>query len=203
MTAKELIQSEPELWHEATHHRFLDGVREGTLPPEVFDRWLAQDYLFGVALTRAEARYLAGAPREDLALLASGVQAMVAELDWFEHKAAERQIDLGAALHPAARVYIDYLYALCDRPYSVQLTALWALERAYLDAWREASPGAQAFREFVEHWTSDAFAAYVAALETVTSRVLGQSGDAEHEAFRQVARHERAFWEMAFESVDD
>ncbi|MCZ6715400.1 MAG: TenA family transcriptional regulator, partial [Deltaproteobacteria bacterium] len=65
------------------------------------------------------------------------------------------------------------------------------------------SPGAQAFREFVEHWTSDAFAAYVAALEAVTSRVLAQSGDAEHEAFQQVARHERAFWEMAFESADD
>ena len=202
MTANELIQCEAELWHEATHHRFLDGVREGTLPPEAFARWLAQDYHFAVALIRAEARYLAAAPREDLALLASGVQAMVAELDWFEYKAAEHEIDLGAPLHPTTRAYIDYLYALCDRPYSVQLTALWALERAYLDAWHGASPGAQAFREFVEHWTSDAFAAYVAALEAVTSRVLGQSGDAEHEAFRQVARHERAFWEMACESVD-
>ncbi len=61
MTAKELIQSEAELWHEATHHRFLDGVREGTLPPEAFARWLAQDYHFAVALIRAEARYLAAA----------------------------------------------------------------------------------------------------------------------------------------------
>jgi thiaminase/transcriptional activator TenA len=183
--------------------RFLDGVRDGTLPPEAFARWLAQDHHFAVDLTRAEARYLAGAPREDWALLASGVQAMVAELDWFEHKAAERKIDLGARLHPTTRAYTDYLLALVDRPYSVQLTALWALERAYLDAWRGASPGAQPFREYVEHWTNDAFAAYVDALEMATDRVLGQSVEAEREAFRQVARLEHAFWEMACERLDD
>ncbi len=202
MTAQKLIESEAELWRAATHHPFLDGVRDGTLPAEDFARWLVQDYQFGAALTRVEARYLAGAPREDLALLAAGVQAMVAELDWFEQKAAERKLHLGAPLHPTARAYIDYLYALCDRPYSVQLTALWALERAYLDAWRGARPGAEAFREFVEHWTNDAFASHVAALEAATSRVLGQNADAERDAFRQIARHERAFWGMASGSAD-
>jgi thiaminase/transcriptional activator TenA len=202
MTAVELIESESQLWHSATHHPFLDGVREGTLPPEAFTRWLAQDYHFGVALTRVQARYLAGAERQDLELLASGVQAMVAELDWFERKASERAIDLGAPLHPTTRSYIAYLYALCERPYSVQLTALWALERAYLDAWRGASPGAPAFREYVEHWTNDAFATYVTALEVATTRVLGQSAGAEREAFQEVARHEQAFWEMACERAD-
>ncbi len=202
MTPQKLIESEAELWRAATHHPFLDGVRDGTLPPEEFACWLVQDYQFGAALTRVEARYLAAAPREDLGLLAAGVQAMVAELDWFEQKAAERELHLGAPLHATARAYIGYLYALCDQPYSVQLTALWALERAYLDAWRGARPGAEAFREFVERWTNDAFATYVAALEAATSRVLGHNADAEREAVRQVARYERAFWEMASERTD-
>jgi thiaminase/transcriptional activator TenA len=202
VTAEELIESEAALWEAATHHPFLDGVRDGTLPLEAFDRWLAQDYHFGLALTRAEARYLADAPRGDLALLADGVRAMVAELDWFEQKAAERGIDLAAPLLPTARAYVDYLEALCGRPYSVQLTALWALERAYLDAWRGASPGAGAFREFVGHWTNEGFAAYVSALEAATTRALGPHADEEREAFRQVARHERAFWAMTFEGAD-
>ncbi len=51
-------------------------------------------------------------------------------------------------------------------------------------------------------WTNDAFATHVATLEATTSRVLGQNADAERDAFRQVARHERAFWEMASESAD-
>ncbi len=163
-----------------------------------FARWLAQDYHFGVALIRTEARILASAPREDLELLAGGVQAMVAELDWFERKASERAIDLNVPLHPAARAYIDYLHALTDELYSVQLTALWALEFAYLEGWRTALPGAPAFREFVEHWTNDGFAAYVAALETATNRVLAQAGDAHRQMFRRVAKYEQAFWEMAY-----
>ena len=198
MTAEKLIQSHATLWYDATHHAFLDQVRDGTLAPAAFARWLCQDYHFGVALTRAEARFLAGAPREDLELLASGVQAMVAELDWFERKAAERRIDLDMPLHPTARAYIDYLHTLTEEPYSIQLTALWALERAYLEAWRTALPAAAVFREFVEHWTSDGFAAYVSELEAATNRVLEPAGDAEHEAFRRVAQLERAFWQMAY-----
>ena len=198
MKAKDLIEGDAELWHAATHHAFLDEVRDGTLAPAAFARWLAQDYHFAVALTRTEARALACAPREDLELLIGGIQAMVAELDWFERKASERAIDLDAPLHPTARAYIDYLRALADEPYSVQLTALWALERAYLEGWRTARPGAPAFREFVEHWTSDAFAAYVDALEAAANRAISQGGDPEREAFRWVAKYEQAFWEMAY-----
>ncbi len=202
MKAKDLIEGNAELWHAATHHAFLDEVREGTLAPAAFARWLSQDYHFAVALTRTEARALACAPREDLKLLVGGIQAMVAELDWFESKASERAIDLDVSLHPTARAYIDYLRALTDEPYSVQLTALWALEFAYLEGWRTARPGAPAFREFVEHWTNDAFAAYVDALEAAANRVLAHAGEPEREAFRWIASYERDFWQMAYTGRD-
>ena len=201
MTTQELIQADAGLWRAATHHAFLDEVRDGTLAPAAFARWLAQDYHFGVALTRTEARILACAPREDLELLAGGVQVMVAELDWFERKASEREVDLNVSLHRTARAYIDYLHGLTYEPYSVQLTALWALERAYLEGWRTALPGAPAFREFVEHWTNDAYAAYVDALEAGANRVLAMDANAEREAFRWVARYEQAFWQMAYGDV--
>ncbi len=202
MRTNELIRGEAGLWQAATHHAFLDEVRDGTLAPAAFARWLCQDYHFGLALTRAEARAFAVAPREDLELLVAGIQAMVAEIERFERKASERAIVLDVPLHPTARAYIDYLQALADEPYSVQLTALWALELAYLEGWRTALPGAPAFREFVEHWTNDGFAAYVTALERATNRVLAQGGDAERQAFRRVAKYERAFWEMAFAGGD-
>jgi thiaminase/transcriptional activator TenA len=198
MRTKELIHHDAELWHAATHHAFLDEVRDGTLAPASFARWLCQDYHFAVALTRTEARALACAPREDLELLVGGIQAMVAELDWFESKASERAIDLDVPFHPTARAYIEYLCALAEEPYSVQLTALWALERAYLEGWRTARPGAPTFREFIEHWTNDAYAAYVDALEAAANRAIGRGGDAEREAFRWVAKYEQAFWEMAY-----
>ena len=202
MRAKDLIEDNAQLWRAATHHAFLDEVGDGTLDAAAFARWLSQDYHFAVALIRSEARALACAPREDLELLVGGIQAMVAELDWFESKASEREIDLEVELHPTARAYIDYLRALADEPYSVQLTALWALERAYLEGWRTARPGAPAFREFVERWTSDAFAAYVDALEAAVNRAIGRGGGAEREVFRWVAKYEEAFWEMAYARGD-
>ena len=198
MTTRQLIADEAELWHAATHHPFLDAVRDGTLDPAAFSRLLVQDYHFALALTGAEGRYLAHAPRGDLEILAEGIQAMVAELAWFERKAAERGIDLAAPRQPTARAYLDYLQATTYEPYSVQLTVLWALERAYLEGWRTAVPGAPAFREFVERWTSDAFAAYVDALEAAVNRAIGRGGEAEREAFRWVAKYEQAFWEMAY-----
>jgi thiaminase/transcriptional activator TenA len=155
MKARDLIAGDGELWHAATHHPFLDQVREGSLDPAAFSRWLVQDHHFALGLVRAEGRYLASAPREDFEVLARGIQAMVAELAWFEEKAKERSLQLLAPIHPTARAYVDYLLATTYAPYPVQLTALWALERAYLEAWQTALPGAPAYREFVA-WTNQA-----------------------------------------------
>jgi thiaminase/transcriptional activator TenA len=202
MTTRELIADDAELWHAATHHPFLDGVRGGSLDPAAFSRWLVQDYHFALALTGAEGRYLANAPREDLGILAQGIQAMVAELAWFERKAAERGLDLAASLHPTVRAYADYLLATTYEPYAVQLTALWALERAYLEAWRTALPGASAYREYVEHWTNETYAAWVDSLEAAANRVLVRAGKPERDAFRWVARYERDFWQMAYTGRD-
>ncbi len=77
-----------------------------------------------------------------------------------------------------------------------------ALERAYLEGWRTARPGAPAFREFVGSWTSDAFAAYVDTLEAAANRVLADAGEPESDAFRWIARYERDFWQMAYTSRD-
>jgi thiaminase len=47
--AQDLIGRHDPLLRGATRHPFLDGVREGTLPEGVFERWLVQDYLFVLA----------------------------------------------------------------------------------------------------------------------------------------------------------
>jgi thiaminase/transcriptional activator TenA len=202
VNTRELIAGDAALWRAATHHPFLEGARDGRLDSAAFSRWLVQDHHFALALTRVEARYLAGAPREDFEVLLQGIEAMVAELAWFQDKAAEAALDLTAPIHPTARAYVDYLHATTYQAYSVQLTALWALERAYLEAWRTALPGAPAYREFVEHWTNPAYASWVERLEAAADRVLAGGGEAERDAFRWIARYERDFWQMAYSGDD-
>jgi formylaminopyrimidine deformylase / aminopyrimidine aminohydrolase len=201
VTADALLTRHAAAWEAATVHPFLAGVRDGSLPADSFDRWLAQDYLFAQALVRAESRIAAAAPFADVGLLAGGVVATVGELDWFEEMAARRGLALGARMHPTTRAYCDFLLALPYSAYPAQITAIWALERTYLESWEGARPGAQPYREFVERWTTDGFRSYVGDLQAAVDRQLetsvGEQAREAEDAFLWVTHYERRFWDRA------
>jgi len=204
METEHLIASHLAEWHAATRHPFLDAVRDGTLPPDAFHTWLVQDYRFVGDLLRFQARLLARAPRRAQPVLAGGLVALVSELGWFESQAQQRGLRLDAPAHPVAAAYGELLARLEHQPFAVGITALWALERAYLEAWQHAAPGAPAFRPFVEHWTVPEFAAYVAGLADAANEALAAAEDAgglAEQAFLEVTRLERDFWQMAWEAA--
>jgi formylaminopyrimidine deformylase / aminopyrimidine aminohydrolase len=126
VTADALLTRHAAAWQAATVHPFLAGVRDGSVPADAFDRWLAQDYLFAQALVRAQSRIAAGAPFVDVGLLAGGVVATVGELGWFEEVAARRGVALDAPMNPANRAYCDFLLAVTYAAYAVQITAIWS-----------------------------------------------------------------------------
>jgi thiaminase/transcriptional activator TenA len=207
MNTSDLITRYPAEWHAATHHPFLDGVRTGALPEAAFNRWLEQDFQFVLCLLRVQAQILARAPRSGHLVLAQGLAALAAELDWFENHLHTRGLTQEAALLTACREYCAFLEAVVAAPYPQGITAIWAVERAYLEAWTGVRPGAPAYREFVGHWTVPEFAAYVDALATAADEVLQalpQAGDETMgevaQVFSAVARHEAAFWQMTFGS---
>ena len=180
-----------ELWAAATRHRFLDAVRDGTIPDRDFNRWLVQDSLFVSDLLTFQARLLARAERPAQATLAAGCAALVSELDWFDEQATARAIDMNQPPLPATLAYRELLGQLDAAPYDTALTALWVIERVYLLAWTTAASDSSPYREFVEHWTDPGFASYVEALrELATAR----GNDA---VIADVLTHEIAFWDMA------
>lgn len=199
---RQLIADHPDLWRAATDAPFLRGVTDGTLPAAAFDRWLAQDHHFLTTLVRAWGRLLTTAPAEDFALLAGGIQAFSDELAWFERMARQRvpsthALDLAAPELPATAAYNTALLKLADEPYPQAVTAMWAVEAAYLQAWQGVAPGAPAYREYVSHWADDDFEAFVADLAGVVDRELpGGPTPAATRAFVTVLRHEAAFWAM-------
>jgi len=201
MTADALLTRHAGAWQAATVHPFLAGVRDGSVPADSFDRWLAQDYLFAQALVRAQSRVAAAAPIADIGLLAGGVVATVGELSWFEDMAARRGLALDAPMHPTTRAYCDFLLALTYAVYPAQITGICALERTYLESWEGARPGAPPYREFVERWTTDGFRSYVGDLQAAVDRQVEASvGDQAREAedaFLWVTHYERSFWDMA------
>jgi formylaminopyrimidine deformylase / aminopyrimidine aminohydrolase len=201
VTADALLTRHAGAWQAATVHPFLAGVRDGSVPADSFDRWLAQDYLFAQALVRAQSRVAAAAPIADIGLLAGGVVATVGELRWFEDMAARRGLALDTPMHPTTRAYCDFLLALTYAVYPAQITGIWALERTYLESWEGARPGAPPYREFVERWTTVAFRSYVGDLQAAVDRQheapVGEQAREAEDAFLWVTHYERGFWDMA------
>ena len=193
LEAPDLIGRHRAEWDQAVSHPFLDGVRDGSLPTRAFDLWLEQDYLFVSDLLRFQARLLGLAPRKAQQPLASGLVALESELSWFGAQAQERDLRLEEARKPATESYRAALERLLEAGFEAAMTALWALERVYLDAWMGARPGAAEYSAFVEHWTQPEFAGYVQNLEALAA------GDAPAEAaFLEICRLEHDFWEMAW-----
>lgn len=188
-----------ERWTRATRHPFLDGVRDGTLPSGAFDSWLVQDHHFVGDLLRFQARLLARAPRAAQPVLAAGAVALVDELGWFEERAGERSLDLRAPRGPATEAYATLLARLDSAPVDVALTALWAVERVYLDAWSAAAPGAPPYRMFVAHWGTPEFGAYVGALGVAADDAVSRDRPPADglAAVADVLDAEAGFWDAA------
>ncbi|MCC6861139.1 MAG: hypothetical protein IT158_21400 [Bryobacterales bacterium] len=196
MVDNELITNAPELWRQATRPPFLAALSAGTLPPEAFTRWLAQDYLFAKELLSYQSILTSKAPRDCHHTLIQGLVALDSELAWFESHAVRLQISLDTPPHPIGRRYADFLLRCAyTEPAPVLLAILFGVEVSYLAAW-SALPPSGPYHEFIGRWSSAAFGEYVAALSDLARRYPHPSAQ---ECFNAVLVHEREFWKMSAE----
>eukprot|EP00897_Mesotaenium_endlicherianum_P004081 jgi/Mesen1/3700/ME000202S02795 len=200
----------------------------------------AQDYLFVRSLVRFVASTLlklpqknyddAGAtstsPPGDFEVLLGSLSALDAELKWFKELASKRGVQLAGLQPLEANVwYMRYLEELSGPavPYEVALTALWAVELVYCEAWSRCTErGAHTpadLQECCQRWGNPEFASYCSLLGVTAQRALegaaarGQEGERERgcsrgvfveakEAFLKVLRLEVAFWDMSTDGDD-
>jgi thiaminase len=200
MKPTDLLEKHAEAWKAATRHPFLDAVRHGSLEFQAFATWLVQDYFFVISEFTVQARLLPATPRYAQKLLIQNVAALEAELTWFEGRARELDLSLETAPHPVTAAYGAFMKTFEQLPFAAAMTATWAIERAYLEAWQSAQPAQPKYQEYVERWSNPGFASFVGELEQITAQAL-EVGDADKEveaAFLQVADLERQFWDMAW-----
>jgi thiaminase/transcriptional activator TenA len=200
MHPTDLLEKHAAVWQAATRHPFLDAVSDGTLAFQSFATWLVQDYFFVIYEFTVQARLLPSTPRYAQSLLISNVAALEAELTWFEAHAKELNLSLNTAPHPVTAAYGTFMKTFEQLPFAAAMTATWAIERAYLEAWQSALPAQPKYREYIERWANPGFASFVGELERITALAL-EPGDADKEvesAFLEVAELERQFWDMAW-----
>lgn len=200
MKPADLLEKHADAWKAATHHPFLDAVRDGSMPFQAFATWLVQDYFFVIYEITVQAHLLPSTPRYAQSLLIQNVAALEAELTWFEGRAKELGLSLNTEPHPVTAAYGAFMKTFEHLPFAASMTATWAIERAYLEAWQSALPAQPEYREYVERWINPGFASFVGELEKIAARAL-EPDDADKEveaAFLEVADLERQFWDMAW-----
>ena len=84
ITCQSIINSNADLWKQATEHPFLQQCKDATIPPQSFNWWLQQDFGFGGHFQDLAGALVAQAPRADAAVLQEGLNAMDSELEFFQ-----------------------------------------------------------------------------------------------------------------------
>jgi thiaminase/transcriptional activator TenA len=204
ITTATIIKRHAPLWKVTCRNPFVGGVRDGSLPVEVFDRWLVQHGHLANGLFPAYCRIAAAAPERDRKVLLEILRNLFRYLSWLAPTLRARGVDAGTGLQPVCRAYVDYTVSLGFEPYTTALVALWAQYRAYRDAWKWAHPGAPKFRGFVHYFYAPVYESGLAALARAADAALAESSRLEvqraEQAVLDVAKYELAFWVMTMQT---
>lgn len=198
--ARGLLARSAPLWQRLTGHPFVLETGRGTVPAAAFDRWLVQDHAFVVGFRRFLAGLVEIAPDARAAdVLAAGLGPLRSELDLFRREAAARGLDLAAEPAPTTLGYTSYLHASLADGYPVAMAVLYGAEKAYYDAWaavRAVARGSSPYWSFIDNWSSDAFAGWVAAVARLLD-AAAPTGPTPQMclAFDRVVRFELRFWD--------
>jgi thiaminase len=193
-------------WAAMLAHPFLSQTATGILPAGRFETWLRQDYLFVREEIGVIGAVLASAPLELRRLLSDFIPALHKELDIFESMAKAIGVSLdGVKPAPVCHAYIMFLLATAHtRSFAESFTVLYAAEKAYGDSWtqvKKLQTQPSPYQRFIDHWGSEAFAAWVNELTQALDHLAIGCGTDElrwmEDLFGLTVRYEYWFWDMA------
>src|SRR5699024_916784 len=205
-------------WTDFTEHEFVKQLGEGTLPLEVFQDYLVQDYHFLVQFARANA--LAAYKSRTLADVTSATQAVQANLHETElHKrltAKWRSAEDHRLAAPEKRTTVAYTRYPLDAGMSGDRLAIHAALSPCTSGYAEIGAAlAPARLSHEEHpyaeWISEyAGAEFQESAQAATTRITAlttggvsaQRFDELVDIFRTATRLEAAFWQQAIDSVE-
>jgi thiaminase/transcriptional activator TenA len=200
------------LWERVVAHPFVIELGEGTLPPDIFNAYFDQDYLFlkdwaillSLATAKAPdfeaARQLVGF----LHLGLGGEEGLFQRA--FRERGLSRQEVANLEYRPTTLHYSGYLRKLAYEGSFVEVVAtLLAVEWPYLEwAQRLEKAGKRPNNHYYQTWidlhTSQGMQDFVGWMrQTVdTASIAPEQQSYLHQIFRDVLRYEFLFFEMAY-----
>ncbi|CAL1397388.1 unnamed protein product [Linum trigynum] len=208
---KTWIKKHVILYTGATRHPFTVRIRDGSIDPSAFKRWLAQDYVFVREFVPFMASVLIKASKqspEDMEVVLGGLASLSGEIDWFKREASKRDVSLAnLTVHNATRNYCRLLEKLTlpEVEYAVAITAFWAIEAVYQESFAHClEDGNNTPPELVEacqRWGSPGFREYCRSLQQIANRCLEKAPEhvvaAAETTFITILEHEIEFWNVS------
>ncbi len=205
--AKTLWEENADLSRAALEHRFVRGLKDGSLPLDSFKEYIGQDAFFLEAFARAYALALAHGPDQkslhEFAELLSGV---LEELELHEGYAAEWEVRLeDASPGEATLAYTDFLLSTAALG-SVGETcaAMTPCMRLYAflgqELAKEGSDKDNPYAEWIETYADPEFEALAARLEALLDHHAADTS-AVRAAYRRAMVLEVAFFEANVETT--
>jgi len=203
-----LWEENQDLARACLDHPFVRRLADGSLPAEVFGRYVAQDvyYLeaffraYALAAARCEGRHSAAVAFHRL------MGGVLQELEMHAAHAASLGLDLGAVTpHPATTAYVDLLLEVAwKRGLGPTIAVMTPCMRLYAFLGRElaaARRGDHAYRDWIETYSSSEAEELAGTLETMLDE-LAEDDPEVHRLYRQAMECELAFFAAPFDELD-
>ena len=195
--ARTLWEENATLADVALGHPFVRGIADGSLPPERFAAYIAQDAFFLDGFLRAYALALAHSPtRASLEAFADLIAGAREELRVHDAYAARLGIDLtGVVPSAATRAYSDFLLARASQTVGLACAAMTPCMRLYAYLGQSlVGSDAGAYAEWVRTYADPGFEELAVQLERLLDTHATDEPET-HKTYRQAMELEIAFFD--------
>jgi thiaminase (transcriptional activator TenA) len=209
----ELFEAARPIWDAQLEHPFVRGIADGSLDPDVFKRWVLQDYLYLKDFARLFAWAVAKADRLESMGWYAGVLNLTLNTEMELHRQYAARFGLTAAelererIWPTTRAYTDFLVRTAADGDMAELVAVllpcaWGYVYIAERMAKGEPPEDQRYADWIAQYASPEFAEAAEWLRSEMNR-LAEGATAEKRArltelFVLSSRYEWQFWEMCW-----
>lgn len=185
-------------------HPFVRGIADGSLAPEVFARWVRQDWLYLQTYVEVLARAAELAPNEEARELWHGLHDLTVNYELDLHRAFAARFGISAASldetapYEATVDYTRFLSECASHSYVAIVASVLPCGVGYAEIGAALTAGEtppdERYADWVRTYDDEVFRDAVAKMESELDRHAGDSAPAA-DIYVRGAAHELAFWE--------
>lgn len=210
----ELFRAAQPSWQRQLAHPFVRGVADGSLPEEIFRRWVLQDHVYLTDFSRVFAWAAAKADRLASMTWYAGALNLTLAVEMDLHRKYAARFGVAAEelerqeAWPTTRAYTDFLLrTAAEGDMADVVAALLPCVWGYVWLAGELSrgrrpPADQRYADWIAQYTSPDFVAASDWLRAELDRLAAPAGPAKRrrltELFLLSSRYEWQFWEMCW-----